>query len=83
MCAKLRTVAASSNRDHAPQSLYYCLFIYIYIVVVRAHPVRGESHTQRNASGEVATAALICFVGGILIIAKQNLLNSASQAAIA
>ena len=55
---------------------------YIYIVVVRAHPVRGDSHTQRNASGEVATA-LICFVGGILIIAKQNLLNSASQAAIA
>jgi len=24
--AKLRTVAASSNRDHAPRSLYYCLF---------------------------------------------------------
>ena len=26
MCAKLRAVAASNNRDHAPQSLYYCLF---------------------------------------------------------
>jgi len=25
-CAKLHTVAASNNRDHAPQSLYYCLF---------------------------------------------------------
>jgi len=24
-CAKLPTVAASSNRDHTPQSLYYCL----------------------------------------------------------
>ena len=24
-------------------------------VVLRAHPVRGESHIQRNAKGEVAT----------------------------
>jgi len=24
-------------------------------VTLRAHPVHGESHTQRNASGEVAT----------------------------
>jgi len=23
--------------------------------VIRAHPVRSESHTQRNANGEVAT----------------------------
>jgi len=29
---------------------------YIYIVVLRTHPVRGESQVQRNASGEVATA---------------------------
>jgi len=37
-------------------SLYYCLFApRIYIVVLRAHPVRGESHIQRNATGEVAT----------------------------
>ena len=27
MCAKLHTVAASNNRDHARQSLYYCLFV--------------------------------------------------------
>jgi len=26
-------------------------------VVLRAHRVRGESHIQRNASGEVATVA--------------------------
>jgi len=26
-CAKLHTVAASNNRDRAPQSLYYCLFM--------------------------------------------------------
>jgi len=30
-CAKLHTVAASNNRHHAPQSLYYCLFVpHIY-----------------------------------------------------
>jgi len=26
-CAKLQTVAASNNRDHMLQSLYYCLFV--------------------------------------------------------
>jgi len=51
MCTKLRTVAANNNRVHTPWSLYYCLFTpRLYIVVVRAHPVRGE----RNATGEVA-----------------------------
>jgi len=59
MCAKLHTVAASYNRVHASQSLYYdyyCLFApHIYGVVLRAHPVRGETHIQRNADGEVAT----------------------------
>jgi len=55
MCAKLSSVAASNNRDHAPQSLYYCLFAPHICVVLRAHPVRGESHIQRNANGEVAT----------------------------
>jgi len=60
MCAKLCTVAASNNRDHPTRSLYYCLFAPpIYLVVLRAHPVRGESHNQRNATGEVATIALV------------------------
>ena len=55
-CAKLRTVAASNNRVHMPWSLYYCLFApHTYIFVLRAHPVRGESHNQRNTNGEVAT----------------------------
>ena len=46
-----------NNRVHMPWSLYYCLFApYIYMgVVLRTYPVRGESHIQRNASGEVAT----------------------------
>jgi len=61
MCAKLRTVAASNNRVHTPRSLYYCLFVpQIYIVVLRAHPVRGEWHNQRNANGEVA-ALVMCY----------------------
>jgi len=35
---------------------YYCLLApLIYIFVLLAHPVRGESHNQRNATGEVAT----------------------------
>jgi len=42
--------------DHLTRSLYYCLFAPpIYSVVLHAHPVRGESHIQRNAIGEVAT----------------------------
>jgi len=28
---------------------------YMYGVVLHAHPVRGESHNQRNSTGEVAT----------------------------
>jgi len=35
---------------------YYCLLApRVYIFVLRAHPVRGESHNQRNTTGEVAT----------------------------
>jgi len=51
-CAKLQTVAASNNRDHS----IIALSRHVYMgVVLRAHPVRGESHIQRNANGEVAT----------------------------
>jgi len=56
MCAQLRTVAASNNRVHMPWSLYYCLFTpHTCGVVLRAHSVRGESHIERNANGEVTT----------------------------
>jgi len=38
------------RRNHS----YYCLLApRIHIFVLRAHPVRGESHNQRNATGEV------------------------------
>jgi len=32
---------------------------YMYGVVLHAHPVRGESHNQRNITGEVATGSSI------------------------
>jgi len=60
MCAKLRTVAASNNRDHLTRSLCCCLFApHTYIFVLCAHPVRGESHNQRNTTGEVATVIFL------------------------
>jgi len=31
---------------------------YMNGVVLHAHPVRGESHIQRNTTGEVATTPL-------------------------
>ena len=63
ICAKLRTVAASNNRDHMPWSLYYCFFApRTYTVVLHAHPVRGESHNQRNTTGEVATESWLSIV---------------------
>jgi len=35
---------------------YYCMFApRIYIVILRSHAIRGESHIQHNATGEVAT----------------------------
>jgi len=51
MCAKLRTVAPSNNRDHPTRSLYYCLFApHTYIFVLRPHPLRGESYCTINAT---------------------------------
>jgi len=37
---------------------YYCLLApRIHIFVLCAHPIRGESHNQRNTTGEVATTS--------------------------
>ena len=33
---------------------------YMYGAVLHAHPVRGESHNQRNTTGEVATITTAC-----------------------
>jgi len=62
MCAKLRTVAASNNRDH---SIIACSR-HIHIFVLRSHPVRGESRNQRNTIGEVATIEYIFYYSGFL-----------------
>ena len=43
MCAKLRTVAASNNRDPA-RNLSACSRYLYNGVILHAHPVRGESH---------------------------------------
>ena len=66
-CAKLHTVAASSNRDHTPWSPYCCLFVlHIYSVILRVHAVHGDLHIQCN---EVATQCFqvkcslqVCFI---------------------
>jgi len=62
-----RTLVVAFNRSQVnigrastPRSLCCCLFApHIYIIVLRAHPVRGESHIQRNATGEVATTSTV------------------------
>jgi len=46
ICAKLHTMAASNDRDHASQSLLLLLAPRICIVVLCAHSVHGESHNQ-------------------------------------
>ena len=54
MCAKLHTVAASNDRDHAPRSLYYCLFaLRIQGVFLSAYSVCGELRipAQHQRSG--------------------------------
>jgi len=49
-CAKLHTVAASSNRDH---SIIACSR-HNLCVALCAHPICGESHFQRDINWEVA-----------------------------
>jgi len=36
-----------------------CMYIYTYLIVRRANPVRGESQIQRNATGEGATISFL------------------------
>ena len=50
MCTKLRTAAASNNRDHVSQSLIIACsrHVYIYIFVLHAHPICGESRNQHK-----------------------------------
>ena len=57
MCAKLCTVVASNKEIMRPNHAIIGCSRHIYIVVLRAHPVHGESHIQRNTTGEVATTS--------------------------
>jgi len=60
-CDQLFTSFTSIIRGHSPRSLHRDHIIiacsrHIHMgVILHAHPFRGESHIQRNASGEVAT----------------------------
>jgi len=45
ICEKLRTVAASNNRDHAPRSLNYCLFAPHVCILLFAHIPFVVNHT--------------------------------------
>jgi len=42
----------------------------MYGVVLHAHPVRGESHNQRNTTGEVATVTTTRRVSDLLFEAS-------------
>jgi len=48
----LGAVAPFARRDH---SVIACSRYMYNGVVLHAHPVRGESHNERNTTGEVAT----------------------------
>jgi len=43
------------RRNHSIVHLLLCAMCTYSIVVLRTHPVRGESHIQRNTTREVAT----------------------------
>jgi len=60
MCAMLRTAAQATIEIMLAISLTIACSRYIYYgVILRAHPVRGESHNQRNTTGKVATLVKI------------------------
>jgi len=56
MCANLHNVAASNKRD---ESVIACSRHVHLGVILRAHPVHGELHIQRNANQEIATIATL------------------------
>jgi len=55
-CAQNIALWQQATIEIMGHDLSYCLLApHIYIVILRAHPVRCELHNQRNATGEVAT----------------------------
>jgi len=53
-----------------------------HIIVLREHPVRGESHIQRNATGEVATFAANVERGDNSSVVKCPPLNWEGQVSV-
>jgi len=52
---------------------YYCLLApRIHIFVLRAHPIRGESHNQRNTIGEVATRSTLSTNFFFIVLFSDN-----------
>jgi len=67
MCAKLRTVAASNNRDHAPQSLLLLLARAAYTMsLFFTHILFVVNHTIN--AGEVATAPCKGYRGYLTVV---------------
>jgi len=54
---------------------------YIYNgVILHAHPVRGESHNQRNTTGVVATEEIeTCFLTTVVIYHKNVTLGESTE----
>jgi len=52
---------------------YYCLLApRIDIFVLRAHPIHGESHNQRNTIGEVATQSTLSTNFFFIVLFSDN-----------
>jgi len=49
---------------------------YMYGVVLHAHPVRFESHNQRNTTGEVATVGLLSSIPYICFQKTSTFFNA-------
>ena len=65
----------SKQQERSPDEITLLLLVratYIYIFVLRAHPVRGELHNQRNTTGEVAAIALPVVVVFLLSTNQQD-----------
>jgi len=67
-CAKLRTVAAGNNRDHASQSLIIACSLHAYIFLFFAHIPFVVNHTI-NATPPERLQQFFCFSVGCCFLA--------------
>ena len=82
MCAKLRTVAASNNRDHARNLSYYCLLaphtcmvlFFTHIPFVVNHTINAtplERLQQVQWTSVVMVSVLASYVSGFLFVSMN------------